>query len=63
MSVLPEGSEGLEVDGLQDMFGGVELQQQHDKNTMVRQLLEICVTDVMVLDQHPDNDPQNLEEE
>lgn len=50
--MLPEGSEGLEVDGLQHMLRGIKLQQQHDKNAVVWQLLEICLPHIMVLDQH-----------
>ena len=63
MDVLPEGGECLEVNGLQDMFGGIELQQQHDENAVVRQLLEFGLTDVMVLDQHPNYDTQHLEQQ
>lgn len=54
--VLPEGGEGLEVDGLQDMFGSIELQKQHDENTMVRKLLKLCLAHVVVLDQHTNDD-------
>lgn len=50
--MLPEGSEGLEVDGLQHMLRGIKLQQQHDKNAVVWQLLEICLPHIVVLDQH-----------
>ena len=59
--VLPEGSESLEVDGLQDVFGGIELQQQHDEDAMVGQLLELRLPYVMVLDQHSYHDTQHLE--
>lgn len=58
--VLPEGSKGLEVDGLQHMFRSVELQQQHDENAMVRQLLEIRLPHIMVLNQHAYYDAQYL---
>lgn len=61
IDVSPEGSECLEVDGLQDMFGGIKFQQQHDENAVVWQLLEFCLTDIMVLDQHPNYDTQHLE--
>lgn len=61
--VLPEGGERLEVDGLQDVFGGIELQQQHDEYAVVRQLLEICLTDIMVLNQDTDYNTEHLEEE
>lgn len=63
VNALPEGSERLEVDGLQDMFGGIELQQQHDENAVVRQLLEFRLTDVVVLDQYPNYNTQHLQEQ
>ena len=49
---LPEGGEGLEVDGLQHVLGGIELEQQHDEDAVVRQLLELSLSHIMVLDQH-----------
>lgn len=45
------------------MFGSVELQQQHDENAVVWQLLEFCLTDIVVLNQHPNYDTQNLYEQ
>lgn len=59
--VPPEGCECLEVDGLQYVLGSVELQQQHDEDSVVRQLLELCLTDVVVLNQHADDDAQHLQ--
>lgn len=44
------------------MLGSVELQQQHDENAVVRQLLELCLPHVVVLNQHPDHDAQHLQE-
>lgn len=35
LHVLPEGGERLEVDGLEDVLGSVELQQQHDEDAVV----------------------------
>lgn len=61
--VLPEGRERLEVDGLENVLGGVELQQQHDEYAVVRQLLEICLTDIMVLNQDTNYNTKHLEEE
>lgn len=58
--VLPEGRKSLEVDGLQDMFGCIELQQQHDEDAMVGQLLELSLPHVMVLYQHSYHDTQHL---
>lgn len=60
--VPPEGRERLEVDGLQHVLGSVELQQQHDEDSVVRQLLELCLTYVVVLNQHADDDAQHLQE-
>lgn len=57
---LPEGSESLEVDGLQHMLRCIKLQQQHDENAVVRQLLEIGLSHVMVLDQHAHYNAQYL---
>lgn len=61
--VLPEGGERLEIDGLEDMLGGIELQQQHDEDAVVRQLLEFCLADIVVLNQHPNYDTQHLKAE
>lgn len=60
---LPEGGESLEVNGLKNMFRGIEFQQQHDENAVVWQLLEFCLPNIMVLDQHPNYDAQHLEEQ
>lgn len=49
-NVLPEGSECLEVNGLKDVFRSIKFQQQHDENAVVGQLLEFCLTNIMVLD-------------
>lgn len=45
------------------MLRRIELQQQHDENAVVRQLLEFCLADIMVLNQHPNYDTQHLEEQ
>lgn len=45
------------------MFGGIEFQQQHDENAVVWQLLEFCLPNIMVLDQHPNYDAQHLDEQ
>lgn len=57
---LPESSEGLEVDGLQHVLRRVKLQQQHDENAVVWQLLEICLSHIMVLNQHAHYNAQYL---
>ncbi len=49
---LPEGSEGLEVDGLQHMLWCVELQQEHDEYSVVWKLLELCLPHIVILDQY-----------
>lgn len=63
VNVSPEGGESLEVNGLKDMFRCIELQQQHDENAVVWQLLEFCLPNIMVLDQHPNYNAQHLEEQ
>lgn len=34
------------------MFRGIKLQQQHNEDTVIWQLLELCLPHIMVLDQH-----------
>lgn len=58
--MLPEGSEGLEIDGLQYMLRGIKLQEQHNENAVVWQLLEIRLSHIMVLDQHAHYNAQYL---
>lgn len=60
VNILPEGCECLEVDGLQDVLRGIELQQQHDEDSVVRQLLKFRLTDIMVLNQHTNYNTQHL---
>lgn len=57
---LPEGSEGLEVDRFQHVLRGIQLQKQHDEDTVIRQLLELSVANVMILDEDADHDAQDL---
>ena len=57
----PEGSEHLEVDALKHMFRGIQLNEEHDEDAMVRQLLELCVTDLVVLEQDASHNPQHLQ--
>lgn len=59
--ISPKRGECLEVDGLQDVLGCVELQEQHDEDAVVGQLLEFCLPDIMVLDQHSNHDTQHLD--
>lgn len=61
VGVSPEGSECLEVDGLQHVLGGVELQQEHDEDAVVRQLLELRLPHVVILDQHAHHNAQHLQ--
>lgn len=42
------------------MFRGVELQQQHDENAVIRQLLEFSLTNIVVLDQHANYNTEHL---
>ena len=50
----------LEVDGLQDTLGRVQLQQQHDEDAVVGQLLKLGLTDLVVLQQHACDDAEYL---
>lgn len=45
------------------MLRCIQLQQQHDEDAVVGQLLELCLPHIMVLDQHPDHDTQHLDQE
>lgn len=58
--LLPECGEDLSVDALQYILGYVQLNEKHDEDTMVWQLLELGITDLMVLQQHTRNNTQNL---
>lgn len=60
MQSVAECSENLVVDGLKDWFRCVELQKQHDEDSMVGQLLELCKAVVVVLQEHSGNDAQHL---
>jgi hypothetical protein len=46
---VAERCEDLVVDGLEDRFGRVELQEEHNEDAVIRQLLELCEAIVMVL--------------
>ena len=48
------------VDAFQDGLGSVELDEQHDEDAMVGQLLEVCVANLVVLKQHTRHDAQHL---
>lgn len=58
---LPEGSQGLEVDGFQHMLRCVQFQQKHDEDAVVWQLLELRLADVVVLNQDTHDYTQNLQ--
>lgn len=60
MQRVAERCKNLVVDGLKDWFGCVELQKQHDEDSMIRQLLELYEAIVMVLQQHSGNNTQHL---
>lgn len=49
------------VDALQNGLGSIELDEEHDEDAVVGQLLEFSVADFMVLKQHPCHYAQNLE--
>ena len=56
----PESSEDLEVDGLENLLRCVEFDEEHDEDAVVRELLELCVANLMVLQQHPGHYAQYL---
>jgi len=60
---LPEGSEGLEVDGLQHMLRCIKLQQEHNEDSVVWKLLELCLSHIVILDQHTYHNAQNLKQD
>lgn len=45
----PESCKSLEINGFQHMLRCIELQQQHDKNPMVRKLLKFTLPNIMIL--------------
>ena len=45
----PEGSQYLEVYAFQDMFRCVQFDEEHDEDPMVRKLLELSVSNLVVL--------------
>ena len=49
------------VDALQNGLRSVELDEEHDEDAVVGQLLEFSVADFVVLKQHPCHYAQNLE--
>jgi len=46
---VPEWLQHFKVDGFKDLLGSVELNKEHDKDAMIRQLLEVGLPHVMVL--------------
>ena len=56
----PEGSHDLVVDCFQYLLRSIEFQQEHIEDTMVGQLLEVGVTDLMVLEEDTSNNAKNL---
>lgn len=44
------------------MLGRIELQEQHDEDAVVGQLLELGVPHIVVLDQHSHHDTQHLDQ-
>lgn len=48
----PECLQHLEVDGLKDGFRLIKFYQQHNKYSVIWQLLELRVTNLMILKQH-----------
>lgn len=56
----PEGGEHLVVDALEHVFGRVQLDEEHDEDAVIRQLLELRVSHFVVLQQNPSHDAQHL---
>ena len=52
MWYVPKCLQYLEVDGLQNGFRLIEFYEQHDEYPVIRQLLELGVTNFMILEQH-----------
>ena len=50
----------MEVDCLQNLVGGVELQEEHDEDPVVWNLLELCGSHVMVDEKDSRNNTQHF---
>ena len=57
----PEGGEHLEVDALEHVLGRVQLDEEHDEDAMVRQLLELRVAHLVVLEEDTRHDAEHLQ--
>jgi len=60
MQCVAERCENLVVYGLKNWFRSVKLKEQHDEDTMIRQLLELCEAVVMILQQDSSHNTQHL---
>jgi len=47
--LIPERLKHFKVDGFKDLFRSIEFNEEHDEDTMIRQLLEVSVTHIVVL--------------
>lgn len=63
MTHSPEGSQHLVVDALKNRLWRIQLDKEHDEDAVVWQLLKLCVTHLMVLQQHSSNNSQHLLQE
>ena len=63
MANVPERLQYFKVDGFEDLLWSVELNEEHDEDTMIRQLLEVHVADVVVLQQNSSNNTQHLQQQ
>lgn len=63
MTHSPEGSQHLVVDALKNRLWCIQLDKEHDEDAVVWQLLKLCVTHLMVLQQHSSNNSQHLLQE
>jgi len=46
---VPEWLQHFKVDAFKDLLRSIEFNEEHDEDTMIRQLLEVSVADIMIL--------------
>ena len=57
------GRQNLEIYRLQDLIRCVQFQEQHDENPVIRNLLEVRGSHVVIYEENPGNNSQNLVEQ
>ena len=53
----------LEVDCLKNLVRCVQFQEEHDENPVIRNLLEVRGSDIVIYEENPGNNSQNLVEQ